>query len=141
MREFVLLMALVGAMLIAAPASAGNNNSGPTIVGTIIAVETDVEGDHAMKRAAASARVGIAAGTCTSNGVGIQTPVFGASANGPDDNCMLLFGAEAFDATGDEEDAVKADNMRERFYRNLMLETNLFKTLFKMLPIIGGLIP
>jgi hypothetical protein len=131
-------MALVGAMLIASPASAGGNNNNST---NNESVTVTVEGDEATKRAAASARVGIARGTCTSNGVGVQTPVFGASANGPDDNCMLLFGAEAFDATGDEDDAEKADVLRGRFYRNIMLETNLFKTLFKMLPIVGGLLP
>lgn len=142
MKAFVLLMALVGAMLIASPSSAnnGNHHGGLDHGPAIIAVETDVDME-ARRNPVNSARFSVASGACTGRGMGVSTPLAGIAAGGPDSDCVLLAGADSFDATGTPENIEMADNMRKRFYRNVMLQSNLFKTIFKMLPIIGGLLP
>jgi hypothetical protein len=136
-------MALVGAMLIASPASANGNghHNGDTINNIADTDTLVVEGDDDRRNPVASAQFSVARGACTGRGVGLQTPLAGVSAGGPDSDCVLLAGADSFDATGTPENIEMADKMRKRFFRNVMLQSNLFKTLFKMLPLVGGFLP
>lgn len=133
MREFALLMALVGAMLIASPASAGSNhNHNSTTTNNDTTNTTTVEGDEDSKRRAHSAAA-LVIGTCQT-GFSAQGPMGGASAAASDSVCLLFTASQMATEQGN---TALASELLDRSVSILKWRTNKVRVFFQGLPLVG----
>ena len=134
MREFVLLMALVGAMLIASPASAGNNNNSTVTNNSAENSSVVVEGDEDSKRRANTAPAPSLSVDCGS-GFGAQGPAGGASAVKMDEVCQWQAQAALEFSQGNFEEAARSSARANKLLR---WRTNPIRMFFQGIPLVGG---